>query len=399
MLMKVEQGNRIGYKLSADSNIVWLDQLPTELKTEENLLRSLQAYSIGYRAGNEANSGVKELLQFVNESHAQEVAEIQEKKTELQGLFGSAVEEHTKTTAEAIDALQKNVSAQLGALSPIPTVSAIGDAKCTKDTFGQLALDTSNVLRMCISYKNGGKSIYEWVGVGGGSNSEDNPAKGCHDVNDRGWDTGVYWVTDGTNTIQAYCDNDLDGGGWMLVGTIRYQTGGHRRMFQELFAGSYAKLTDPKTYDQGKGKWKGMTKNQRWGFWSNTAKKKEYRWDSYKGSSRLFSLTNSASRASHRSNMIYCASAGCNPSSSWGPFGNRRIESSYKILASAVGDLKVGSSYGVWSLGAYGCDCSESYHINGDWGNRNARFIFGDEMHHGRCGRDCGATHTAMFQR
>ena len=44
-----------------------------------------------------------------------------------------------------------------------------------------------------------------------------NAAKSCKEIKEKRPNTGsdVYWIKpDGTNPIQAYCDQQTDGGGW-----------------------------------------------------------------------------------------------------------------------------------------------------------------------------------------
>ena len=56
---------------------------------------------------------------------------------------------------------------------------------------------------------------------------KDDPAVSCAAVRDEGQDSGTFWLKpDGSNTaFQAYCDQDHQDGGWMLVVKIKKDDG------------------------------------------------------------------------------------------------------------------------------------------------------------------------------
>jgi hypothetical protein len=61
--------------------------------------------------------------------------------------------------------------------------------------------------------------------------------------------SGLYWINDGVDTFQVYCDMTRNGGGWMLVASIRGGNG------SEVMATGAAGLTTPVYQPSSTGNW------------------------------------------------------------------------------------------------------------------------------------------------
>ncbi|HEX3763374.1 MAG TPA: fibrinogen-like YCDxxxxGGGW domain-containing protein [Kofleriaceae bacterium] len=70
--------------------------------------------------------------------------------------------------------------------------------------------------------------------------SQDNPAKTCTELRMAGMPSGVYWLRDPatpTSAFQAYCEQQLNGGGWTLLeNSVRHADGTTAAFWQFKYA-------------------------------------------------------------------------------------------------------------------------------------------------------------------
>lgn len=89
-------------------------------------------------------------------------------------------------------------------------------------------------------------------------------------------------------------------------------------------------------------------------------------------------------------NMMFCAASGCNNNLTIG-YSNASVGNVTALMDATLGghNFATGSSYSLYQLGNYSCNCWESHIIDGDHTN-GGQILFGDndysQINHGQVG-------------
>ena len=195
---------------------------------------------------------------------------------------------------------------------------------------------------------------------------------------------GLYWINWNGSPVQVYCDMNSDGGGWML--TYRVDANGNNSCgngtwdFSPALGGGGSSHPTNATSTPSNGSGEGLSPSNRQSFWSAMSGS-EVAVSCGRGSTvDLFfeqTLLNDTANL-----MNYAAYGYPNPSS--GYFNTTVGSNIARVISASRPSLSAGSTYQIYGLGGWNCNCCESYHINGNWDAGDpAAMIFGDGPRNG----------------